>query len=63
MLAIPVSLFVTDAYVAKVGVAGDNIKTSLGANVISMVISPYKLACITLVDVLPPKIPYHCWIV
>jgi hypothetical protein len=29
-------------YDVKVGVTGDNIKTSDGANVISMVISPYN---------------------
>ena len=43
VVRIPTSLLVADAYDAKVGVTGDNIKTSDGANVISIVISDHIL--------------------
>ncbi len=59
MVAIPVSLLVIDAYDINVGVVGDNINTSEGANVISMVISPYNDVSVIVVDALPPKIPNH----
>jgi len=59
VVAIPTSLFVADAYDVKAGVTGDNIKTSDGANVISIVISPYKLVAIIDVDAFPPRIPNH----
>ena len=36
------SLLVADAYDVKVGVVGDNINTSEGANVISIVISVHS---------------------
>jgi hypothetical protein len=42
VVAIPVSLLVADAYDVNVGVVGDNIKTSEGANVISIVMSPIE---------------------
>jgi hypothetical protein len=56
VVAIPVSLLVADAYVVNVGVVGDNINTSEGANVISMVMSPYNDVSMIDVDALPPKI-------
>ena len=40
VVAILSSLLVADAYVAKVGVTGDNINTSEGAKLIFMTISP-----------------------
>ncbi len=42
MVVIPTSLLVTAEYVAKAGVEGDNVNTSGGAKVISIVISPYN---------------------
>lgn len=63
MVAIPVSLLVIDAYDINVGVVGDNINTSEGANVISMVISPYNEVSIIDVDAFPPRIPNHCLMV
>ena len=42
-VAILTSLLVADAYVVNVGVVGDNINTSDGANVISIVISDHIL--------------------
>ncbi len=59
VVANPTSLFVADAYVAKIGVVGNNINTYEGANVISIVISPYNDVSIIDVDTLPPKIPKH----
>jgi hypothetical protein len=46
----------TAAYDVKAGVAGDNINTSEGAKVISIVISPYN-ALIYNGEALPPIIP------
>jgi hypothetical protein len=51
-VANPTSLFVADEYDVNVGVVGDNINISEGAKVICMVISPYKLVSIMLVDAL-----------
>ena len=49
-----ISVLATDVYDVK-GVVGDNIKTSDGANVISIVISPYKLVSMIAVDALGPS--------
>ena len=43
-----------------VGVVRDSINTSEGANLISIVISPYKDVSIKLVDELSPRTPNHC---
>jgi hypothetical protein len=57
VVAIPISLLVADAYDVKVPTAGDNIKTSDGANVISMVISPYNDVSMMVVLALGPNRP------
>ena len=54
-----ISVFVALEYVANVPTGGDNIRTPCGANVISMVMSPYKLVSIIDVDAFPPRIPSH----
>jgi hypothetical protein len=46
-------------YVFTVGVVGDNINTSEGAQVISIVISPYNEVSIIDVEALPLRKPSH----